>query len=245
MKIFTINPSDISGNVVIEEGAKLETFALKDVHDKIFYGLDLGYFRNDLDKKPEDRTRKYFLIHNHINISDRVTFINPCFKGEDKRFKQGNAILNDSTTDTCVVYLFNPNPRIRSKFVNAKDLALNNKLVSGCIRSDKVMTSRDGKLIQDECQPSVLIAEKDNIYVISFFDLTTKTNRLLTISFNGSEIVIISNEEKQRRAKKIEMIEESSINPTIVDFFLDSNSSNNRRNRKKSRHDRYDSDKWN
>ena len=31
--------------------------------DKKFYGLYLGYFRNDLDKQPEDRTKKYFLIH--------------------------------------------------------------------------------------------------------------------------------------------------------------------------------------
>ena len=150
MKIFTIDPSSATGDVSIEEGAKLDTFTIKNTPDKKFYGLYLGYFRNDLDKQPEDRTKKYFLIHNHINLTDKILYLNPCFKGEEKVFKQGNAIASDSTTDKCIMYLYNDNTRVRAKFDNAKELFINNKLISGCIKSEKTMLSKDGKVIQDE-----------------------------------------------------------------------------------------------
>ena len=221
MKIFTIDPSSATGDVSIEEGAKLDTFTIKNTPDKKFYGLYLGYFRNDLDKQPEDRTKKYFLIHNHINLTDKILYLNPCFKGEEKVFKQGNAIASDSTTDKCIMYLYNDNTRVRAKFDNAKELFINNKLISGCFKSEKTMLSKDGKVIQ-----------------------TTKTNRILTVCFNGESIDIISNEEKIKRKRKPEP-PKKEINPVMADFFLDT-VYDTRHNKKKakSRYDRDDSDKW-
>ena len=244
MKIFTIDPSSATGDVSIEEGAKLDTFTIKNTPDKKFYGLYLGYFRNDLDKQPEDRTKKYFLIHNHINLTDKILYLNPCFKGEEKVFKQGNAIASDSSTDKCIMYLYNDNTRVRAKFDNAKELFINNKLISGCIKSEKTMLSKDGKVIQDECNPAVLIADKDIYYKITFFDVTTKTNRILTVCFNGESIDIISNEEKIKRKRKPEP-PKKEINPVMADFFLDT-VYDTRHNKKKakSRYDRDDSDKW-
>ena len=242
MKIFSINPSNSNGEIVITEGACLSTFKINSgENEKTLYGLDIGYFRNEYEKQPEERVRKYFLIHNHIGLTDFVSYMTPCYKGENKRFQQGWAVEKAESDEQCAVYLCNLNPRVRAKFQNAKKYALANLLVSGCIRSDKIMTTKDGKTIQDECQPSVMIFKKDEEYVISFFDITTKTNRLLTICYDGKELTVVSNVERQ---KKIRTSTDSTnvLACAFADFYEQENS---RRNKRKDRFDKLESSKWN
>lgn len=243
MKIFSLNPSNTNGEIVITEGASLSSFKINSGEtEKTLYGLDIGYFRNEYEKQPEERVRKYFLIHNHIGLTDFVNYITPCYKGEKKKFQQGWAVGKAESEDQCIVYLCNLNPRVRAKFQNARQYSLDNLLVSGCIRSDKIMTTKDGKTIQDECQPSVLILKKDTECVVSFFDITTKTNRLLTIKYNGNDLDIISNIERQKNAKKDAIKFVSSFAEAFSDFY---EKKDNRRNKRKERFDKFESSKWN
>lgn len=93
-------------------------------------------------------------------------------------------------------------PRTRTRFRNAKQYSLGNTLVSGCLRSDKVITLKNGKTVQDECQPSVLIADKDTEYIVAYFNINTKTNMLLDVKFDGTNLVVVSNSERPKFEKR-------------------------------------------
>lgn len=257
MKIFTLNPYDQNGEVFIAEGAPLSSFKVtgKDNAEKTLYGLDIGYFRKEYDKKPEERVRKYFLIHNRIGLTDSVSFLNPVFKGEgnERRFRQGWATEELGKNDKCFIYLNNMDPRTRTRFRNAKQYSLGNTLVSGCLRSDKVITLKNGKTVQDECQPSVLIADKDTEYTVAYFNINTKTNMLLDVKFNGTNLVIVSNFERPKFEKKkpeparIDFSKiEPSFNNSLGNAFLDYANQDTKKGKKhKERFDRNDSEKWN
>lgn len=256
MKIFTLNPYDQNGEVFIAEGAPLSSFKVtgKDNEEKTLYGLDIGYFRKEYDKKPEERVRKYFLIHNRIGLTDSVTYLNPCYKGEVKRFKQGWATEELGNNDKCFIYLSNMDPRTRTRFRNAKQYSLGNTLISGCLKSDKIITLKNGKTVQDECQPSVLIADKDREYEIAYFNMNTKTNILLDVKFDGTNLVVVSNSERPKFEKRqkpaILGIDfgklEPSFNNSLANAFIDCHDDGTKKGKKhKERFDKNDSEKWN
>lgn len=203
-------------------------------------GVSVGNFVRREGEKA-DPLAKIFSIRD-IGVGDTTAHVKAVLKSDPESNKPGRLIgawsisaESDTDRDQALVYIKTDDPEAKVKLPDSKNYYLQGRLFEGIVTGTEEHTNKYGRTYRNCSRPSVLLVDKDVEYTMYYNvgrDAYTKV-----FKFDGSNLVIVSNKQKDTRPPKREItVLETKLTDMLYDDYNDTH--DHRRNRKKDRGER-------
>jgi len=195
------------------------------VGEQDFVGVDVGYFSKKLESQTQPCLRIFRI--RYANPGDNVLYVMTNSRparneSESPQLFGAYAQRKNLPTDSALLYIKTQDPERRVRIQDGKKHYLEGALYEGTIESEVEHTTSTGTTYKNKGNPAVLRMEQDREYVIQYFD--NNQPHLLTISFNGTEVVILSDKLRAKAPRPFRKTKYSraQVTSTIADALYTS-----------------------
>ena len=195
MKLFVVDPhyAEADNYVQVELGSPVVEF---NIHNRNYTGLFLGYFpARESDKEGTPLNPKYLRITD-AKTEERVTNLTFSDASNGKFCSASKVDAEaDSDTEKAAIYLRVTEPDGKARCRDAFNYRKTHIFIEGRIYTHNVVDRTTDRASNFFCCPTIIVVTKNDPVDVIYYNRLTRSLRIMTLEYNGEEVVVKTNEE--------------------------------------------------